>query len=231
MRNVSDAGYAGRVFSWLGVLLFCASLMVASAWLRGQEILFWAAQPKAAAAAGEPETVFVSPTECRGHHAEYRVNVKNDSEAPPEKLPPIVTPSEIADWPVPRGHYGAKTPRSGREKEWFRVRGYVTLVKCEPDGDLHVQLEDDDQQGAQCVVEVPVGEAWDSIRREVFSWAEVKFPCKPHTLKLKVKPKIEAEGMAYFDAMHSAKGTNRRTYDNNVGVWELHPVMLLTVLK
>jgi hypothetical protein len=51
-------------------------------------------------------------------------------------------------------------------------------VKVEPDGDLHIQLvdQDADDGDVNVVVEVPFGEPWCDIRKEVFSWTTRTFP-------------------------------------------------------
>jgi hypothetical protein len=205
----------------------------------------------AVAAADEPEVTFVNATECRGEHAVYRIDVKNDLEAPPDTIAPEnrIKPSVIAAWPAPRGVITKHTPRSGKEKQWFAVTGRVTLVKAEEDGDLHIQLVDEDGGNkVNVVVEVPVKQLigdspWDKIREEVFGWTKVKFPFKTRSsLKLTPKgpyPVVTVEGKAFFDATHAGRDkdgnlTNRREdagAGEEVTVWEIHPVMMLTVLK
>jgi hypothetical protein len=199
--------------------------------------------------AADTEVVFVSATECQGAHGVYRWDVKTDHEVPPDTIPAAnkVKPSDIGKWPPPRGVITKQTPRSGREKEWFEVIGKVTLVKAEEDGDLHIQLVDaDGDSKVNVVVEVPVrqqvGESpWDSIREEVFSWTKTKFPFRTKSsekLILKKNPVIRVEGKAFFDATHAGKGPgavpNRRKdvpAGEEVTVWEIHPVMVLTVVE
>jgi hypothetical protein len=204
----------------------------------------------AAVRAEEPEVQFVSEVECRGEHAVYRVDVKNDLEAPPDTISASnqIKPSDMGNWPAPRGVITKSTPRSGREKEWFAVTGQVVLVKAEADGDLHIQLVDKDGASkVNVVVEVPVkqlvGESpWDKIRTTVFGWTKAHFPFTIRSdLKLEPKgkyPVIRVEGKAFFDATHAGKTngklTNRRTdagKGEEVAVWEIHPVMVLTVLE
>jgi len=51
----------------------------------------------------------------------------------------------------------SRSPRFGREKEWFVVTGRVAQVKAEEDGDLHIELRDaDNPHGVLVVVEVPL---------------------------------------------------------------------------
>jgi hypothetical protein len=185
-----------------------------------------------------PETVFLSPTECQNQHAVYRILVKNDDELPPDHIPldHKIRPSDMAAWPVPKGKFTQKTPRSGKEKEWWELTGRVVLAKAEEDGDIHLQLEDADGKGkVQVVVEVPVGQPWDEIRTEIFSWTTAKFPFKTassHPLTLKVKPLVRVEGMAFLDAMHAVKdGPPNRRKDGITCVFELHPIMTLEILK
>jgi hypothetical protein len=194
-----------------------------------------------AAAVGEAETTFVSPTECHNAHAVYRTDVKNDHELPPDHIPAAnhVYPSDMAKWPVPEGKYTRQTPRSGREKEWFELTGQVVLAKCEEDGDIHIQLVDPDGKGkVNVVVEIPVKQyveesPWDEIRTKVFSWSTAKFPFKTkgsHPLTLHKQPIIIVVGHAFWDGMHHLKdGKPNRRKDGDVAVWEIHPVMELYV--
>lgn len=189
-----------RKTSWTGMVLASALLVCI-----------------AVATASETEVIFASPVECTGEHSVYRFDVKMDQEVPPQAIDPKnkVKPSDIGNWPVPRGVITRNTPRSGREKEWFEVTGRVSLVKAEEDGDLHIQLVDvDGASKVNVVVEVPVkqlvGESpWDGIRREVFSWTNTKFPFSTMSSKkldLSKKPVIRVEGKAFFDAIHAGKG-------------------------
>jgi hypothetical protein len=202
----------------------------------------------AATRASETEVVFQSETQCQGDHGVYRWDVKTDHEVPPETIPEAnkVKPSDIGKWAPPKGVITKQTPRSGREKEWFEVTGKVALVKAEEDGDLHIQLVDaDGSSNVNVVVEVPVRQhtglsPWDEIRKEVFGWTSTTFPfsttsSKPLTLKK--KPVIRVEGKAFFDATHAGHGAgavpNRRKdvpAGEEVTVWEVHPVMVLTVM-
>jgi hypothetical protein len=202
----------------------------------------------AVASAAETEVVFVSATECRGEHGVYRWDVKTDLEVPPDTIAAAnkVKPSDIGKWPPPRGVITKQTPRSGREKEWFEVTGKVTLVKAEEDGDLHIQLVDaDGSSNVNIVVEVPVrqqlGESpWDTIREAVFGWTKTEFPFSimgSRKLTLTKNPVIKVEGRAFFDATHAGHGAgalpNRRTDEpagEEVTVWEIHPVMVLTAV-
>jgi hypothetical protein len=192
----------------------------------------------------EVEVEFVSATECLGNHGVYRWPVKTDHEVPPDSIPNAnkVKPSDIGQWPPPRGVVTTNTPRSGREKEWFEVTGRVTLVKVEADGDLHIQLVDvNGASKVNVIVEVPVKQApgvspWDEIRQKVFGWTKTDFPFKVKSdrrLELLKKPVIRVEGKAFFDATHQGDVPNRRkdTPGEEVTVWEIHPVMTLEEVK
>jgi hypothetical protein len=202
----------------------------------------------AVAPAADSEVVFISATDCQGAHGVYRWDFKTDHEVPPETIPAAnkVKPSDIGNWPPPRGQITKQTPRSGREKEWYEVTGKVTLVKAEEDGDLHIQLQDaDGPSNVNVVVEVPVrqtsGESpWDTIRTDVFGWTDQTFPFQitsSKKLTLTKHPVIRVEGKAFFDATHAGKGSgavpNRRkdVPGEEVTVWEIHPVMVLTVVS
>jgi hypothetical protein len=197
----------------------------------------------AIAAAPEPPVTFLSPTQCDGEHAVYRWAVKTDHEAPPDAIAESnkVKPSDIGGWPEPRGKIGTLTPRSGREKEWFQLTGKVTLLKAEPDGDLHIQLVDvDGSSQVNVVVEIPVKQApgespWSDLRTTVFGWTNRTFPfttTSGEKLNLMKTPVIRVEGKAFFDGQHRSSTPNRRGDEPNkeVTVWEIHPVMILDVI-
>jgi hypothetical protein len=194
-------------------------------------------------AAPEPPVTFLSSTQCEGEHGVYRWTVKIDHEAPPDTIPDSnkVKPSNIGGWPEPRGKIGTQTPRSGREKEWYQLTGKVTLVRAEPDGDLHIQLVDaDGSSKVNVVVEIPVkqqpGESpWSDLRTTVFGWTKRSFPfttTSGEELKLTKTPVIRVEGKAFFDGQHRGSTPNRRDDEphREVTVWEIHPVMILEVI-
>ena len=93
-----------------------------------------------------------------------------------------VTPADIAAWEPPEAKVTTRTPRVGREKEWYELTGKVVLVKAEEDGDLHIHLGDPRGRGRlEVVVEVPVDHghpdsAWSNIRKTVFDWSSQEFP-------------------------------------------------------
>jgi hypothetical protein len=45
-----------------------------------------------------------------------------------------VTPADIAAWERPEAKVTTRTPRVGREKEWFELTGEVVLVKADRTG-------------------------------------------------------------------------------------------------
>jgi hypothetical protein len=67
----------------------------------------------------------------------------------------------------------------------------------------------------------------------VFSWTTQKFPFTvktAHTLKLREPHVITVTGKAFYDISHApADHSNRRSKPEGYAVWEIHPVMKLTV--
>src|SRR5262245_46923518 len=78
----------------------------------------------------DQNVTFFSEDESDGAHGVYRWDVKIDMESPPDEIPDDhkVTPSKIGAWPAPKGKITSKTPRSGREKQWWEVTGQVVLM-------------------------------------------------------------------------------------------------------
>ena len=105
---------------------------------------------------------------------------------------------------------------------------------------MHVQLGDPKGEGRlQVVVEIPVDHgnpdsAWSTMRKTVFDWSPQKFPFTTktgHKLRLDSKPVVRVVGKAFWDAVHQKKSTpNRRRGKALVTVWEIHPVIRLTVV-
>jgi hypothetical protein len=209
---------------------YAAALLLAAA------ALAYARKPR-------PTVTFVSPIETKGAHGKWRWKIKTDSDRPPTSIPADhrVTPADIAGWESPEAKVSTRTPRVGREKEWYQLTGKVLLVKAEEDGDLHIQLGDPEGRGRmQVVVEVPVDNekpdsAWSQIRTTIFGWSSQKFPFTTktgHKLRLNERPVIRVVGKAFYDAAHEKKATPNRRRDNpNITVWEIHPVMRLTVVS
>src|SRR5689334_6459429 len=152
-------------------------------------------------AAGTPAR-FKDACNCVGCHAEYRWDVKTDEDEPPQNVTDKVKPSDIGAWNGPGGIFTKDTPRKGKEKRWYQLTGRVSLVKLEVDGDLHIQLvdasaKDDD---VNVVVEVPFGETWCDVRKEVFSWTNQKFPFQTAGKKfaLQKHPVVTVTGKAFY---------------------------------
>ncbi len=184
---------------------------------------------------------FKDSCHCIECHAEYRWDVKTDEEQPPANGITDAVPSDIGAWRGPGGFFDKDTERKGREKNWYRLTGRVSLVKIEPDGDLHIQLVDDGAADGDVnvVVEVPFGDPWCDIRETVFGWANHDFPIQTTGGKkftLDRKPVITVVGKAFYDAIHGQGDTskNRRRVPDGaaettkqVTIWEVHPVMRL----
>jgi hypothetical protein len=155
-----------------------------------------------------PTVTYVSPIECKGDHGKWRWRVKTEKDRPPARIAADhqVTPADIAAWEPPEGKITTRTPRVGREKEWFELTGKVMLVKAEEDGDLHIQLGDPKGKGRmQVIVEIPVDHghpdsAWSEIRKTVFGWSSQRFPFTTktgHKLRLDQRPVVRVVGKAF----------------------------------
>jgi hypothetical protein len=124
----------------------------------------------------KPLVTFESATQCHGAHADWRWSVKTDTDPPPSSIPPDhhIKPSDIAAWDAPLQAVKSRTPRFGREMEWFVATGRVARVKAEEDGDLHIELRDQDNpHSVRIVVEVPLDRhggktPWNPIHEIVF---------------------------------------------------------------
>jgi hypothetical protein len=205
--------------------------------------LLVAVAPLAPSQRERPTVTYESPTECHGDHGKWRWTVKTEHARPPAHIADDhkVTPADVADWVPPGGKVSTRTPRIGREEEWYELTGKVVLVKAEEDGDLHLQLGDPEGNGRlQVVVEIPLDHghsesAWSRMRETVFGWTNQEFPFTTkmgHRLHLTRKPVIRVVGKAFFDATHGKPSTpNRRRDAPEVTVWEIHPVMRLDVLS
>jgi hypothetical protein len=186
---------------------------------------------------------FRSACQYRGDYGHYRWSVKIDSESPPHSIPAHrqLTPSQLYNWSGGRGTILSRTPRVGRENEWLKLTGSVTALIIEGDGDIHVELVDaDGLSSAKAGIEIPAGRRWCSLRQIAFGWTKAKFPITTarRALPLTKHPVITVIGKAFWDGQHapaakrsSAIRRNRRTYDSTCSAWEIHPVMVLTVLR
>src|SRR5262249_30273678 len=132
----------------------------------------------------QPLVTFESPTECQNAHGVWRWAAKTDLRPPPASIAPgyRVRPSDIAAWDGPDREVRSRSPRTGRELQWYALTGRVTQVKAEEDGDLHIELVDvDNPHSVHVVVEVPLDRhggqtPWNPIRQMVFGWSDQKFP-------------------------------------------------------
>ncbi len=188
----------------------------------------------------QPLVTFESPTECQNAHGVWRWAAKTDLTPLPGSVAPAhqVRPSDIAAWPGADREIHSRSPRTGRELEWFALTGRVTQVKAEEDGDLHIELVDvDNPHSVHVVVEVPLDRhggqtPWNPIRQAVFSWSDQAFPFETrtgHKLHLHEHPVVQVIGQAFYDAEHIGPEPNRRRQTEHVAVWEIHPVMALFV--
>jgi hypothetical protein len=185
---------------------------------------------------------FPDTCRCEHCHGEYRWQDKTVKTEPPPSIPDHLKPSEVGAWTGPGGTFHKDTPRVAEELRWYQVTGRVTLVKIEPDGDLHIQLVDEGatDDSVNLVVEVPAGEPWCNIRETVFGWMTSKPPFSTNGRKFHItaNPVVTVTGMAFYDATHGQgdSNANRRHVPANatpvtqhVAIWEIHPVMRLTV--
>jgi hypothetical protein len=190
-------------------------------------------------AATAPEVVFVSPCECQGFHGKNRWVTKTDSAPVPLDKSAIqsVTPSQIYQWEGLGPNVvltGTAEERMPSEQKWYALTGRVVDAKVEADGDIHIALEDASGNAVGTVsAEIPVGPRWCEIRQTVFGWTTQKFPFTvktAHTLKIREQHAITVTGKAFYDISHApADHSNRRTKPEGYAVWEIHPVMTLTV--
>jgi hypothetical protein len=206
--------------------------------MKGATFTFAAIVVVCGTAAGAPQEVTCeSPCECSSAHGKGRWAVKNDPSTPPTDATAIqaVTPSDVFNWPVPDVHLTQHSERTGREQNWFSLTGRVVAVKVEADGDLQIAVADatGDKPGV-VVCEVPCKPQWCEIRTTVLSWTPTRFPFQTRStkkLKLANPPVITVIGKAFWDTAHAMKDqSNRRRYMPSYAVWEIHPVMKLTVL-
>ena len=77
------------------------------------------------------------------------------------------------------------------------------------------------------------------LRERVFGWTKAHFPLTVtggQVLKLKVRPTVRVVGRAFYDAANAPKGNTESNRRRAVGkdviaaLWEIHPVMNLTVV-
>lgn len=194
------------------LLIFCGALL---------------ASPKA-------EVKFVSPCECVGNHGVARWAAKTDIEQPPQtdwvgNIMPV-TPTDMMSWPPPKKPLTEDSPRTDEERVWYELTGRINTIKVEADGDIHIELT---SNGGSVVVEIPLGPDWCKLRTRVLGlWIDQTWPFTIESDKVfklsKDAPKlITVVGKAFYDIDHVGKIPNRRLYDENMAVWEIHPVMEL----
>lgn len=182
---------------------------------------------------------FVSPCECQGQKSGSRWPVKTDPSPVPLDKSTIQTviPSQIYEWkgPGPDVPLTPKTDtRIAAEQKWYNVTGRLDSVKVEDDGDITLVLQDADGKKAGSVsAEIPVGPAWCELRQTVFGWTTQSFPFTfkdSQRLEMREPHIITVTGRAFFDVDHASPDhSNRRTKPKEYSVWEIHPVMAMSV--
>ena len=182
---------------------------------------------------------------CQGVH---RWAAKTSQTTPPATIDADhrVAPSFFAQLAGPGEKFTKSSPRIGLEQEWFEVTGRVTHVKVDRDGDLHVQLLDQNASlstaNGYLVVEVPEGEPWCAMRAQILGWTGAHFPLhvpgKGVKLALTSHPVVRVTGRAFYDAANAPHGNTTRNSRPVVGghgftgsIWEVHPVMRLEVVS
>jgi hypothetical protein len=189
-----------------------------------------------AAVSCSPPVGFVSPCECRDTSGKGRWAAKTDPSLPPTDASAIqaVKPSDIFAWAAPTERLMRYSKRIPAEESWYALTGRVVHLGVEPDGDIHIALQDatGDKPGI-VVVEVPAEPLWCEIRKTIFSWTGTQFPFHTrsgHPLMMIDAPIITVIGKAFFDISDIPKDrSNRRTDLPGYAAWEIHPVMKLTV--
>ena len=145
-----------------------------------------------------------------------------------------ITPAQIYEWQGPGERIGHRSGRIAAENQWYAVTGRIDKVRIEDDGDIHIVLGNTDGRVGGIVVELPLGPRWCQMRKTVFSWTNSRFPVSPgkdDKFKLNQHPVVTVIVKAFYDIDHSGNDmhNNRRSYDQSLAVWEIHPVMNLAV--
>ena len=176
--------------------------------------------------------VFTDPCLCAGNHGVARWAAKTDPEKPPLNISAIqqITPADICAWEG-LGARPSGAERLPLEKKWYAVEGRILAVKAEEDGDIHIEMGNVDQRKGRIIVELPVGDTWCEMRKTAFSWTDAQFPIKPGQFKTTQHPIVTVIGKAFYDTEHAGKDlrNNDRGKNTLVAVWEIHPVMQLTI--
>jgi hypothetical protein len=134
------------------------------------------------------------------------------------------------------------TPAMDLERHVVHVRGFIQVVKIEPDRDFHIEISDADRwDSAHFVVEVPPGDAycdarktiWDLVKRDAA--ATGLQPGSPHFFD--EPPQVQLTGFLFYDGQHKKKGAPCTSPGKIRGIhdashpkraetlWELHPVI------
>jgi hypothetical protein len=186
------------------------------------------------------EVEFTSSCACTSCDGKHRWVVKTDKTPAPASVAADhrLTPSELRKWSGPGGKVGKSTPRSGKETEFFALTGEIRYARLEDDGDIHLQLADQGKgpDAKTASVEIPVGEPWCAIRRQLFALLDVTLPVwfsKHKTVSPKTNAVITVTGKAFYDAENDGDDTSVNDRDgagsSRTTVWEIHPVMRLVV--
>jgi hypothetical protein len=189
------------------------------------------------ASAREKRTVtFTSPCSCEGNHGVSRWAEKTDPLLPPAGDIGIqhITPADMFARQGPGLRPTHSSPRSAAEETWYAVTGKIDKVRVEDDGDLHIVMTNVDARAGEIVVELPLGPLWCEMRKTVFSWTNARFPFGiggNKMFRLLEHPIVTVVGKAFYDIDHSGSDdrNNRRSYDQSEAVWEIHPVMRLSM--
>lgn len=188
------------------------------------------------AAAPARRVIYISACACQNNHGVARWRAKTDRSEPPPNRHDVqpITPSEMFNWQgpglVPRGG-----GRMGVETRWFALTGRVINLQVETDGDVHMVLADaTDNNAAHVIAEIPLGVRWCNLRTLAFSWTNAVFPfelTRDRPFELIRHPLVTLVGKAFYDTDHSGKDyrNNRRPRAKDKAVWEIHPVMEMTV--
>ena len=190
----------------------------------------------AVAPRGKPDEVtFSNPCECGGAHGVSRWAAKTDTSPAPTDDNQIieVAPYQMFEWKPPPETITKDSPRVQQEQDWYALTGRPLLIKVEEDGDIHIELSGSDEK---IVAEIPCQVAWCLWREQVFAWTKTQFPfsfSSDKTLELKPDaPKfITVTGKRFYDIDHDSKAhNNRRSYDKNAAVYEIHPIMRIDIV-
>lgn len=183
-----------------------------------------------------------SPCSCSLCGGKWRWSAKTDKESAPASVATAnrITPADLARWPGPGGVFHSRTPRGGRELEWFELTGQLRHARIEKDGDITLELSNIGSSvwSRLATVEIPDGEPWCALREQLFLFTATRFPFRfAHNadLWLRANPIISVTGRAFYDAEHdgnSSRNNIRKGPGRTVTtVWEIHPVMQLKVLR